>query len=40
MLVIGQCTKEQAKNNCRLNGCPPTKEEMFEFLQEHLLKPA
>jgi hypothetical protein len=40
MLVIGQCTKEQAGNNCRLNGCPPTKEEMFEFLREHLLKPA
>jgi hypothetical protein len=40
MLVIGQCTKEQAKNNCRLNGCPPTKEEMFEFLREHLLNPA
>ena len=40
MLVIGQCTKEQAGKNCRLNGCPPTKEEMFEFLREHLFNPA
>jgi uncharacterized protein (DUF362 family) len=36
MLSIGQCTKEQPGSSCLLNGCPPTKEEMFEFLKEHL----
>jgi uncharacterized protein (DUF362 family) len=36
MLFIGQCTKDPAGGSNGLNGCPPTKEEMFEFLREHL----
>ena len=36
MLFIGQCTKDLAGSNCLLSGCPPTKEEMYEFLREHL----
>jgi len=36
MLFIGQCTKDLAGSNCLLSGCPPTKEEMFEFLRKNL----
>jgi hypothetical protein len=36
VLCIGQCTKDYADSSCRLNCCPPSKEELFEFLREHL----
>ena len=32
-LFIGECAKKNAKEKCFLSGCPPTKEEMFEFLK-------
>jgi hypothetical protein len=35
-LFIGECAKKIAEEQCFLSGCPPTKEEMFEFLREHL----
>jgi uncharacterized protein (DUF362 family) len=35
-LFVGECAKKIAEEKCFLSGCPPTKEEMFEFLKEHL----
>jgi coenzyme F420-reducing hydrogenase gamma subunit len=35
-LFIGECAKKMATEHCFLNGCPPTKEEVFEFLKENL----
>ena len=35
-LFIGECAKDSAAEKYFLSGCPPTKEEMFEFLKEHL----
>jgi hypothetical protein len=37
-LFIGECVKSNLKKSCFLGGCPPTKEEMFEFLKVHLQK--
>lgn len=37
-LFIGECTKHIAADKCFLSGCPPTKDEMFEFLKKHLPK--
>jgi uncharacterized protein (DUF362 family) len=33
---IGECTKKYANESCWLKGCPPTKEEMFEFIRDQL----
>jgi uncharacterized protein (DUF362 family) len=38
VLFIGECTKQIAEKKCFLGGCPPTKEEMFEFLKKHFHK--
>ena len=35
-LFIGECVKTNANKSYFLSGCPPTKEEMFEFLKGHL----
>ncbi len=37
-IFVGECTKVIAEDNTWLSGCPPTKEEMFEFLREQLHK--
>jgi uncharacterized protein (DUF362 family) len=37
-LFIGECAKVTAADKCFLSGCPPTKEEMFEFLKTHVRK--
>lgn len=36
-LGIGNCTKDFA---CSLPGCPPTEQEMYEFLKKYLLEKA
>jgi uncharacterized protein (DUF362 family) len=33
-LFIGECAMKYAGAHCFLKGCPPTKEELFEFLKE------
>jgi uncharacterized protein (DUF362 family) len=35
-LYVGECTKECADKALWLGGCPPTREEMFEFLRNQL----
>ncbi len=37
-LFIGECTRNVAAEKYFLRGCPPTKEEMFEFLKKHFQK--
>jgi hypothetical protein len=36
MIFVGQCAKAFKKGNPWLTGCPPAKDEMFEFLRENL----
>jgi uncharacterized protein (DUF362 family) len=35
-ILIGQCTEAYKNGNSWFGGCPPTKEQMFEFLRDNL----
>ena len=37
LAVIGQCSREHRGGNAWLGGCPPTKEEVYEFLKKTFL---
>jgi len=36
ILFLGQCARDCCGEGARLKGCPPTKEEMFQFIKNNL----